>query len=141
MKGHPTPPRALASGEQPIVYVIDDDKSMRRALTNLFQSVDLRVEVFGSALELLHSKTSGCRKLPSPRHQVAGIERFGLSDRASQGEHSHSDHLYDRSWRYSDDGQGHEGRGDRFLDQTISPPRNAGCRGDGNRTRSEEARR
>jgi len=55
VKGHPTPPRALASGEQPIVYVIDDDESMLRALTNLFQSVNLRVEVFSSALELLHS--------------------------------------------------------------------------------------
>jgi FixJ family two-component response regulator len=51
--GRPTPPRGLASGEQPIVYVIDDDESMRRALTNLFQSVSLRVEVFGSAPELL----------------------------------------------------------------------------------------
>jgi FixJ family two-component response regulator len=55
VKGHPTPPRALASGEQPIIYVIDDDESMLRALTNLFESVSLRVEVFGSALELLHS--------------------------------------------------------------------------------------
>jgi FixJ family two-component response regulator len=54
--GRPTPPRDLASGEQPIVYVIDDDESMRRALTNLFQSVSLRVEVFGSAPELLQSK-------------------------------------------------------------------------------------
>jgi len=51
--GRPTPPRGLASGELPIVYVIDDDESMRRALTNLFQSVSLRVEVFGSAHELL----------------------------------------------------------------------------------------
>jgi FixJ family two-component response regulator len=55
VRGHPTPPRAVASGEQPIVYVIDDDESMLRALTNLFQSVNLRVEAFGSALELLHS--------------------------------------------------------------------------------------
>ncbi len=53
MTGRPTPPRGLASGELPIVYVIDDDESMRRALTNLFQSVSLRVEVFGSAPELL----------------------------------------------------------------------------------------
>jgi FixJ family two-component response regulator len=55
VRGHPTPPRTLASGEQSIVYVIDDDESMLRALTNLFQSVNLRVEVFSSALELLHS--------------------------------------------------------------------------------------
>ena len=53
MTERPTPPHGLASGEQPIVFVIDDDESMRRALTNLFQSVSLRVEVFGSAPELL----------------------------------------------------------------------------------------
>ena len=41
---------------EPIVFVIDDDESMRRALTNLFQSVGLRVEVFGSAPEMLQSK-------------------------------------------------------------------------------------
>ncbi len=40
----------------PIVFVIDDDASMRRALTNLFQSVGLAVEVFGSASEMLQSK-------------------------------------------------------------------------------------
>jgi FixJ family two-component response regulator len=52
----PTSPDDLTSTEQPIVFVIDDDESMRRALTNLFQSVSLRVEVFGSAPELLRSK-------------------------------------------------------------------------------------
>src|ERR1700710_2686896 len=44
------------SAREPIVFVIDDDASMRRALTNLFQSVGLRVEVFGSAPEMLQSK-------------------------------------------------------------------------------------
>jgi FixJ family two-component response regulator len=53
--GRPTSPGDLTSAEQPIVFVIDDDESMRKALTNLFQSVGLRVEVFGSALELLQS--------------------------------------------------------------------------------------
>jgi FixJ family two-component response regulator len=53
--GHPTSPGDLTSAEQPTVFVIDDDESMRRALTNLFQSVGLRVEVFGSAPELLQS--------------------------------------------------------------------------------------
>jgi FixJ family two-component response regulator len=38
------------------VFVIDDDVSMRRALTNLFQSVGLEVGAFGSASELLKSK-------------------------------------------------------------------------------------
>ena len=45
-----------ASAKEPIVFVIDDDASMRRALTNLFQSVGLQVEVFGSAPEMLQSK-------------------------------------------------------------------------------------
>jgi FixJ family two-component response regulator len=45
-----------ASAKEPIVFVIDDDESMRRALTNLFQSVGLKVEVFGSAPEMLRSK-------------------------------------------------------------------------------------
>ena len=41
---------------QPVVFVIDDDDSMRRALTNLFRSVGLRAQVFGSAPEFLQSK-------------------------------------------------------------------------------------
>jgi FixJ family two-component response regulator len=45
--GRPISPDDLTSAEQPIV--IDDDDSVRRALTNLLQSVGLRVEVFGSA--------------------------------------------------------------------------------------------
>jgi FixJ family two-component response regulator len=48
-----------ASAKEPIVFVIDDDASMRRALTNLFQSVGLAVEVFGSAPEMLQSKLPG----------------------------------------------------------------------------------
>src|ERR1700676_1176630 len=44
------------ANKEPIVFVIDDDASMRRALTNLFQSVGLEVEVFGSAPEMLQSK-------------------------------------------------------------------------------------
>jgi FixJ family two-component response regulator len=45
-----------ASGKEPIVFVVDDDASVRRSLANLFQSVGLKVEVFGSAPEMLHSK-------------------------------------------------------------------------------------
>jgi FixJ family two-component response regulator len=41
---------------KPIVFVVDDDPSMRLALANLFQSMSLRVEVFGSAPELLQTK-------------------------------------------------------------------------------------
>jgi FixJ family two-component response regulator len=39
-----------------IVFVVDDDPSMRVALANLFRSMDLNVEVFSSAAELLASR-------------------------------------------------------------------------------------
>ena len=52
--------RAKSSHEpgdaEPIVIVVDGDASMRRALTNLFESVGLKVEVFGSASEMLQAK-------------------------------------------------------------------------------------
>jgi FixJ family two-component response regulator len=38
------------------VFVVDDDVSMRTALSNLFRSVGLRVELFGSAPEFLQSR-------------------------------------------------------------------------------------
>ena len=56
MTGRPTPPHAIASAEEPVVFVIDDDASVRQALSNLFRSVGLRVEVFGSAPEFLQNK-------------------------------------------------------------------------------------
>jgi len=45
-----------ASTRESIVFIVEDDASMRRALTNLFQSVGLEVEVFGSASEMLQNK-------------------------------------------------------------------------------------
>jgi FixJ family two-component response regulator len=54
MTERPKSPNESASANEPIVFIIDDDASMRRALTNLFQSVSLKVEVFGSAPEMLH---------------------------------------------------------------------------------------
>jgi len=39
--------------EQPIVYVIDDDDSVRRSLERLLRSVDLDVETFASAQDFL----------------------------------------------------------------------------------------
>lgn len=50
------PPPSQENGDQPIVFIVDDDASMRRALTNLFESVGLKVEAFGSAPQLLQAK-------------------------------------------------------------------------------------
>jgi FixJ family two-component response regulator len=52
LKSSHEPPNAKES----MVFVVDDDASMRRGLANLFQSVGLKVEVFGSASDMLQSK-------------------------------------------------------------------------------------
>jgi FixJ family two-component response regulator len=56
MTERPRSPPASASAKEPIVLVVEDDELMRRALSNLFQSVGLEVELFGSASEMLRAK-------------------------------------------------------------------------------------
>jgi FixJ family two-component response regulator len=60
--------------EQPLVLVIDDDIAMRESLTSLFQSVGLRVKVFGSAPEFLQSSLPN-----SPSCLVLDIRLPGIS--------------------------------------------------------------
>ena len=48
-------PQDLTNNATRIVFVVDDDAAIRETLSSLFRSVDLRVMVFGSAHEFLHS--------------------------------------------------------------------------------------
>jgi FixJ family two-component response regulator len=50
------PPAARATVGEPVIFIVDDDESMREALRRLFGSVGLRVEMFGAATEFLRSK-------------------------------------------------------------------------------------
>ena len=70
-------PRDLKAGEEPVVLVIDDDLSMREALTGLFRSVDLRVETFGSTSEFLQSSfptVTSCLVLDIRLPGVSGLD-------------------------------------------------------------------
>src|ERR1700731_3301984 len=72
-----SPPRYPPSVEEPVVFVVDDDPSMRNALANLFRSVGLRVEVFGSAPELLQSQrpdVAGCLVLDVRLPGLSGLD-------------------------------------------------------------------
>jgi FixJ family two-component response regulator len=74
---HPIPPSGLATDEGPVVYIVDDDSSVRNALGNLFRSVGLRVQLFGSAPELLQSKrtaTASCLVLDIRLPGVSGLD-------------------------------------------------------------------
>jgi FixJ family two-component response regulator len=67
----------LASVEEPVVYVIDDDAVMREALSSLFRSVDLQVRVFSSAPELLQGSLAdkpSCLVLDIRLPGVSGLE-------------------------------------------------------------------
>jgi FixJ family two-component response regulator len=73
----PIPSSSTAAGEEPIVYIVDDDASVRSALSNLLRSVGLRVQLFGSAPELLQSKlaeTTSCLVLDIRLPGVSGLD-------------------------------------------------------------------
>ncbi len=62
---------------QPVVFVIDDDESIREALKSLFRSVGLRVELFGAAAEFLKSKlpdTPSCLVLDVRLPGLSGLD-------------------------------------------------------------------
>jgi FixJ family two-component response regulator len=53
----PTLPVQSESADE-VVFVVDDDASVREALSSLIRSVGARVETFGSAQEFLHRRRS-----------------------------------------------------------------------------------
>jgi FixJ family two-component response regulator len=61
----------------PMVFVVDDDPSLRHALTNLLRSVGLRVETFGSAREFLagpRPDAPGCLVLDVRLPGLSGLD-------------------------------------------------------------------
>ncbi len=65
-----TPPESV----DPVVIVVDDDADLRAALSSLFRSIGLKVELFGSAAEFLAAR------LPDvPRCLVLDIRLPGVS--------------------------------------------------------------
>jgi len=66
--------QSAVGGEQPIVYVIDDDASVREAMTSLVRSVRLRVRAFAFAADLLEARLED-----APSCLVLDIRLPGLS--------------------------------------------------------------
>lgn len=65
----------------PIVFVVDDDSSVREGLRNLLRSVDLNVETFAAAAEFLR------REVPSePSCLILDVDLPGLSGMGLQRE-------------------------------------------------------
>jgi len=65
------------TGPDPIVFVVDDDASVRDAVKKLLASVGLRVETFGSAREFLAAKrpeAPSCLVLDVRLPELSGLE-------------------------------------------------------------------
>jgi len=91
----------------PIVFVVEDDSSMREALTDLITSVGLLVEPFKSAREFLEH-----RRRDAPACLVLDVRLPGLSGLDLQRElvsygSANSDHIHYRPWGYPDVGPSH----------------------------------
>jgi len=74
---HPKSPTEGEAHGEPVVFVVDDDKSMREALEGLFRSVGLRVQMFGSTAEFMHStlpNVASCLVLDVRLPEVSGLD-------------------------------------------------------------------
>jgi FixJ family two-component response regulator len=74
---HPKSPTEVEASGEPIVFVVDDDKSMREALQGLFRSVGLRVKLFSSTAELMRStlpNVASCLVLDVRLPDVSGLD-------------------------------------------------------------------
>jgi len=74
---HPKSPTDDEASGDPVVFVVDDDISMREALEGLFRSVGLRVKVFGSTADLMRStlpNVASCLVLDVRLPEVSGLD-------------------------------------------------------------------
>jgi FixJ family two-component response regulator len=70
-------PKAGAANAMPVVYVIDDDDSVRTALSSLIRSVGLQVDTFASASAFMAAKrpdTPSCLILDVRLPGVSGLD-------------------------------------------------------------------
>jgi FixJ family two-component response regulator len=75
----------MEGNSEQVVFVVDDDESMRAALTYLFQSMNLHVEVFSRATAFLESELpsiASCLVLDIRLPGVNGLEFQGVLARA-----------------------------------------------------------
>jgi FixJ family two-component response regulator len=73
----PKSPTQVEAHGEPVVFVVDDDKSMREALEGLLRSVGVRVKVFSSTAELMRGtlpNVASCLVLDIRLPEVSGLD-------------------------------------------------------------------
>ena len=77
MAQRPKSTSATTDAGGPTVLIVEDDEAVRRALGNLFQSVGLEVQLFGSAPDMLQTKlpaTASCLVLDVRLPGLSGLD-------------------------------------------------------------------
>jgi FixJ family two-component response regulator len=114
--------RSMESRRQPnsIVYVIDDETSVRDSLSNLFRSVDQSVETFdlpSSFLQREHLQIPSCIILDIRMPGSSGLE---FQSTLTKSDIKIPIIFFDRIRRRGNDGSSHEGGGGRLPDKALS---------------------
>ena len=129
------------SEDRAVVFVIDDDPSMRRSLDTLLRSVGLDVHLFSSAQEFMRAErpdAPGCLVLDV---RLPGMSGLAFQQELAKAGIASSDHLHHRARRRSDDRARDEGRRGRVPHQAVRRPGAARCGPCGDRARSGKAPR
>jgi FixJ family two-component response regulator len=71
--------------EEPVVFVVDDDISVREALKNLLRSVGFNVETFGAAQEFFSHKRSSAPACLILDVRLPGLSGLDLQRQLSEG--------------------------------------------------------
>ena len=98
-----------------IVFVVDDDASIREALTRLIRSVGLDVEAFESPRAFLTRQPPDAPGCLGARRALSRAERPRPATRARRRPDHPSDYLHHRPWRHPDDGASDETGAVEFL--------------------------
>ena len=113
------PSQEPAGTDEPVVFVVDDDASLRESLNGLFRSVGL-----GGGVRLRPSCCAArFRMFPAAWCSICGCREAGWTSKTSWPRRNrHPDHLHHRARRHPDDGASHEGRRRRVPDQAVPRP-------------------
>jgi CheY-like chemotaxis protein len=110
----------------PIVFVVDDDISVRESLDLLIRCAGWQAETFASAQEFLtrpRVMAPSCLVLDVDLPDLNGLD---LQKRVIERTDMPIIFIYG-IWRCPDDGPGDEGGSSRVLDETIQRRRTVGC--------------
>jgi FixJ family two-component response regulator len=106
---------------KPLVFVVDDDISLRDSLGFLIANAGWRPKLFASAMEFLASPRPTVSELLDSRRRLAGPRwpRGSAADR--QRARGHADYLHHCSRRHTDDSSGDKAGAVDFLSKPFTP--------------------